>query len=310
MKISFVIPVFNEEESLVILYREILENLNNNSYEIIFIDDGSFDKSYEIIKNIADKDKNVKAVKFRRNFGKAEALQTGFSFVSGEIVFTMDADLQDNPIEIPRFIEQINEGYDLVSGWKKKRHDPLSKKIPSKFFNFITSKAVGLKLKDFNCGFKAYKYQVVKELDIYGDMHRYIPALAFAKGFKIKEIVVEHRERKFGKSKYGIERYLRGFFDLLTVKLITGFTRSPLYLFGKIGLFLSGIGFVITSYLSYLKIFDNVSLSNRPMLSLGVLLILAGLQFFSIGLIGELLVNQTRKINKQNNISISDKINL
>ena len=151
MKISFVIPVFNEEESLVILYREILENLNNNSYEIIFIDDGSFDKSYEIIKNIADKDKNVKAVKFRRNFGKAEALQTGFSFVSGEIVFTMDADLQDNPIEIPRFIEQINEGYDLVSGWKKKRHDPLSKKIPSKFFNFITSKAVGLKLKDFNC---------------------------------------------------------------------------------------------------------------------------------------------------------------
>ncbi len=310
MKISFVIPVFNEEDSLAILHKEILENINSYSYEIIFIDDGSTDKSYEIIKDISGKDKNVKAIKFRRNFGKADALQAGFSYVTGDVVFTMDADLQDNPIEIPRFINEIINGYDLVSGWKKKRHDPLSKKIPSKIFNFITSKAVGLKLKDFNCGFKAYKAQVVKELDIYGDMHRYIPALAFAKGFKIKEIVVEHRERKFGKSKYGIERYLRGFFDLLTVKLITGFTRSPLYLFGKIGLFFSGIGFVITSYLSYLKIFENASLSNRPMLSLGVLLILAGLQFFSIGLIGELLVNQTRKHNKQTNVSIEDKINI
>ncbi len=310
MKISFVIPVFNEENSLAILHKEILENINSYSYEIIFIDDGSTDKSYEIIKDISRKDKNVKAIKFRRNFGKADALQAGFSYVTGDVVFTMDADLQDNPIEIPRFINEIINGYDLVSGWKKKRHDPLSKKIPSKIFNFITSKAVGLKLKDFNCGFKAYKAQVVKELDIYGDMHRYIPALAFAKGFKIKEIVVEHRERKFGKSKYGIERYLRGFFDLLTVKLITGFTRSPLYLFGKIGLFFGGIGFVITSYLSYLKIFENASLSNRPMLSLGVLLILAGLQFFSIGLIGELLVNQTRKHNKQTNVSIEDKINI
>ena len=310
MKISFVIPVLNEEASLEILYKEILDNLDDYSYEIIFIDDGSTDKSFEIIKNIAQKDINVKAIKFRRNFGKSEALQVGFSSVTGNIIFTMDADLQDNPIEIPRFISEIQNGYDLVSGWKKKRHDPLSKKIPSKFFNFITSKSVGLKLNDFNCGFKAYRAQTVKELDIYGDMHRYIPALAFAKGFKVKEIVVEHRERKFGKSKYGIERYLRGFFDLLTVKLITGFTRSPLYLFGKIGLFFSGIGFIITSYLSYLKIFENVSLSNRPMLSLGVLLILAGLQFFSIGLIGELLVNQTRKNNKQSNISIEDKINL
>lgn len=310
MKISFVIPVFNEEDSLAILHKEILENINSYSYEIIFIDDGSTDKSYEIIKDISGKDKNVKAIKFRRNFGKSDALQAGFSYVTGDLIFTMDADLQDNPIEIPRFIKEIENGYDLVSGWKKKRHDPLSKKIPSKIFNFITSKAVGLKLKDFNCGFKAYKSQVVKELDIYGDMHRYIPALAFAKGFKIKEIVVEHRERKFGKSKYGIERYLRGFFDLLTVKLITGFTRSPLYLFGKIGLFFGGIGFVITSYLSYLKIFENASLSNRPMLSLGVLLILAGLQFFSIGLIGELLVNQTRKNNKQTNVSIEEKINI
>ncbi len=310
MKISFVIPVLNEEDSLKILYKEILENIESHSYEIIFIDDGSTDKSYEIIKEIAKNDSNVKAIKFRRNFGKADALQAGFSYVTGEIVFTMDADLQDNPKEIPRFIKEIQNGYDLVSGWKKKRRDPLSKKIPSKFFNFITSKAVGLKLKDFNCGFKAYKVQVVKELDIYGDMHRYIPALAFAKGFKIKEIVVEHRERKFGKSKYGIERYLRGFFDLLTVKLITGFTRSPLYLFGKIGLFFSGVGFVITSYLSYLKIFENAVLSNRPMLSLGVLLILAGLQFFSIGLIGELLVNQTRKNNKQTNVSVEEKLNL
>lgn len=309
MKLSFIIPVFNEEKSLERLYSEILENIENKDYEIIFIDDGSSDNSFNIMERLAKRDKRVKIIKFRKNFGKSASLQTGFENAKGDIIFTMDADLQDNPIEIPEFIEKIEEGYDLVTGWKKNRKDPISKTIPSKFFNFITSVSFKLKLHDYNCGFKAYKKEVINEIDIYGEMHRYIPAIVHTKGFKVTEIPVEHRPREFGKSKYGVERYLRGFLDLLTVKLLTSFTHSPLYLFGRIGSTFSIIGFLIGLYLTIMKYAFHQPLYNRPLLFLSILLIMVGLQFFSIGLLGELIVNQSRDKNKKRIISIEKTLN-
>ena len=310
MKLSFIIPVLNEEQSLHPLYSEILENIENCKHEIIFIDDGSSDGSFAVMQELSAKDKNVKIIKFRKNFGKAASLDAGFEAAQGDIIFTMDADLQDDPKEIINFIKKIEQGYDLVSGWKKKRKDPIHKTFPSKLFNAITAKFFRLKLHDYNCGFKAYRKEVIKELDIYGEMHRYIPALADSKGFKITEIPVNHRPRKFGKSKYGIERYIRGFLDLLTVKLVTSYTHSPLYLFGRIGTTFSVIGFLIGLYLTIMKFWFHQPLYNRPLLYLSILLIMLGLQFFSIGLIGELLVNQNRKQNKSKTISIEKKINL
>ena len=309
MKLSFVIPVFNEKDSLEILTREIIENVGKNDYEIIFIDDGSTDRSYQIMKKLAAENQRIKVLKFRKNFGKSAALQVGFQNASGEIVFTLDADLQDNPKEIPKFLEKISAGYDLVTGWKKKRRDPISKTLPSKLFNNVTSSSFKLKLHDYNCGFKAFKKDVIKEIDVYGEMHRYIPALAHAKGFKVAEIPVDHRKREFGKSKFGAERYLRGFLDLLTVKLITSYIRNPLYLFGGIGFILSAVGFIIGLYLTYLKYFQHAALSNRPLLFASILLIMVGLQFFSIGLLGELIVNQNRKNNRKKIYSLEEKIN-
>ena len=309
MLLSFVIPVLNEVESLDQLYHEIVQNTGIHSYEIIFIDDGSTDGSFEIMKGLADADPQVRVIKFRRNFGKAAALQKGFDLAQGEVVFTMDADLQDDPVEIPAFLAKLEEGYDLVSGWKKKRHDPLHKKIPSKLFNSVTAHTFHLKLKDYNCGFKAYRKELVKELSLYGEMHRYIPALADALGYKVGEIAVQHRARQFGKSKYGIERYLRGFFDLLTVKMVTQYAKSPLYLFGRIGLISTVLGSLITLYLAVLKIFYGVPLSNRPLLFLGMLLILGGLQFVSLGLISELIINRIKPAEKLQ-LSIETTLNI
>jgi len=310
LKLSFIIPAYNEEESLEQLYNEILQNRGDHQYEVIFIEDGSTDNTYSVMQQLAQKDSNVKVIRFRKNFGKAAALQTGFNYATGDVIFTMDADLQDNPAEINSFLAKLDEGYDLVTGWKKKRHDPLNKKIPSKLFNFITSLSFGLKLHDYNCGFKAYRREVVAELDIYGEMHRYIPALAHSKGFKVAEIVVDHRSRQFGKSKYGIERYLRGFLDLTTVKLLTHYARSPLYLFGNMGALISLVGVLIALYLSVLKIFFYQSLSNRPLLFLAVLLIMVGLQLFSVGLLSELMVNQNRRLNSKKYISIKEFVNI
>ncbi len=308
MKLSFVIPALNEEGSLQQLHREIKENCKKYEYEILFIDDGSTDSSYKIMKSLAEEDKNVKNIKFRRNFGKAYALQVGFERAQGDIIFTMDADLQDNPTEIDNFITKIKEGNDLVTGWKVKRRDPLSKRLPSKLFNWVTSRTFKLALNDYNCGFKAYTKDLVAELDIYGEMHRYVPALAHAKGFKVAEIPVHHRAREHGKSKYGIERYLRGFLDLLTVKLITKFNRSPLYLFGGIGAIFTIIGGLLGVYLTVMKYAFGMHLSNRPAIFLTMLLILVGFQFFSIGLLGELIVSQTRKNTKNRFISIEEDI--
>jgi len=325
MKLSFVIPFFNEENSLNTLYKEILEQINGYEYEIIFIDDGSKDNSYQIVKGLSEKDNNVKIIKFRRNFGKSAALNTGFQNTTGDIIFTMDADLQDDPAEIPKFLEIIGtqtlgtqtsclqtskeKSWDIVTGWKKKRKDPLSKRLASKLFNFVASLTFGFKLHDYNCGFKAYKNHVLKEIDIYGEMHRYIPALARARGFTVKEIPVNHRQRAFGKSKFGSERYIRGYLDLLTVKLVTAFNRSPLYLFGGIGTIFTGAGFLLGAYLTILRVLKIIYLSNRPLLFFCMLLIIVGFQFFSIGLIGELLVNQSRKLNRNDIVSIEEKVN-
>jgi len=294
MKISYVIPLLNEADSIQTLYQEIIKYNPQPEYEIIFIDDGSSDDSYRILTNLAQQDKNVKLVRFRRNFGKAAALQTGFNLARGDYIFTMDADLQDDPAEIPNFIAKLDEGYDIVSGWKKKRYDPLYKTLPSKFFNFVTARTFHLPIRDFNCGFKVYKKEVVKELNLYGEMHRYIPALANALGYKIGELAVNHRKRIHGKSKYGMERYLRGFFDLLTVKMVTQYSKSPLYLFGRIGIVSIVLGTLLTGYLAFLKLFYGHPLTNRPLLFLGILMILAGLQFFSMGLISELIINRSK----------------
>ncbi len=308
MLLSFVIPVLNEADSLKQLYHEIKTNLGTHEAEIIFIDDGSTDSSFPIMAELAANDKSVKVIKFRRNFGKAAALQKGFELATGEVVFTMDADLQDDPIEIPAFLAKLDEGFDLVSGWKKKRLDPLHKRLPSKLFNSVTAHTFKLKLKDYNCGFKAYRKTLVKELSLYGEMHRYIPALAHSLGYKVGEIPVQHRARKYGKSKYGIERYLRGFFDLMTVKMVTQYVKSPLYLFGRVGLLATLAGTLLTIYLAALKIFYGMPLSNRPLLFLGILMILGGLQFISLGLISELIINRVTSTQRLP-LSIEQTIN-
>ena len=293
MKVSIIVPMYNEEESVKILHGKILEAVKDKyQYEIIFIDDGSTDSSVENVKEIIAQDENVHLIIFRKNFGKAAALQAGFRNCTGDAVITMDADLQDDPKEIPRMIEKLEEGYDLVSGWKQKRHDPLEKRLPSKLFNKVTSSLSGVHLHDFNCGFKAYRKEVVDSIDVYGELHRYIPVLAYRKGFRITEIVVEHHAREFGKSKYGFERYLRGLFDSMTVAFLGKFYDRPMYFFGKIGLVLCLLGALICGYLTVLWCLGHV-IGSRPLLLLGVLLLILGVQMFSTGFIGDMLVDAT-----------------
>ncbi len=309
MRLSFVIPVFNEEETIHTLYDEIMRNTEDHEKEFIFVDDGSTDSSYEKMQALAKEDPRVIVIRFRRNFGKSAALKEGFQYASGNIVFTLDADLQDNPAEIGKFLEKLDEGYDLVSGWKKKRHDPIEKKVLSRFFNRVTSWVFKLRLHDYNCGFKAYRKEIVEEIDVYGELHRYIPVLANSKGYRIAEIPVDHRPREHGKTKYGVERYMRGFLDLLTVRMITGYTRSPLYLFGGWGIVTMAIGFIIELYLTILKFGFGQPLYNRPLLLLGLLMIMVGMQFLSIGLIGELLVNLFRKRSSNSDVSVKSVLN-
>jgi len=292
MNVSIVIPLLNEEESLLELYEKVYNVLTSEklSYEIIFIDDGSQDDSLNILKTLHEKDENIKIYSFQKNYGKSAALAQGFKKANGDIVITMDADLQDDPNEIPRLIEMINSGHDLVSGWKKKRNDPISKTIPSKLFNFTTSKLTGIKIHDFNCGLKAYRKKVIKEIPVYGELHRYLPVLAHWQGYKVSELVVLHHERKFGKTKFGARRFLSGFFDLFTVLFLTRYRQKPLHLFGFFGLLSFIAGFAISLYLTILW-FQGYGIGSRPLLFLGVLLIIVGMQSFSIGLIGEMITN-------------------
>tara|TARA_B100000214_G_scaffold365009_1_gene332243 strand:- start:134 stop:1057 length:924 start_codon:yes stop_codon:yes gene_type:complete len=295
MKISFVIPVYNEKDSLVELYEEIISSIGSKKYEIIFIDDGSTDGSVEILRNLTMKDNNLVLIQFYRNYGKSAALSEGFKRADGDCIVTMDADLQDNPAELDNLLLKLNEGYDVVSGWKKDRKDPLSKRIPSKFFNLVTRMFTGVKIHDFNCGLKIYRKSVIKTLDIYGGRHRYIPALAGQKKFKVSEIIVNHRPRKHGETKYGGRRFFHGFFDLISVLFLSKYIQSPLYFFGQLGLFAFTAGFIIEGYVLYLKYIEGEPFAKHfALLILGVLLIVIGIQFFSIGLIGEMIANSNQ----------------
>ena len=299
--LSIVVPLYNEEESVKELYTEISDNCKNSvsnglisEWEVLFVSDGSTDGSEQLIKDLVQKDGggHIHLIAFRKNFGKAAALQAGFRHAKGDIVITMDADLQDDPAEIENFIKKIDEGYDLVSGWKYNRLDSLEKRLPSKLFNKVTTSLSGVKLHDFNCGFKAYRKEVVKSIDLYGEMHRYIPVLANRKGFRITEIKVHHRKREHGKSKYGMERYLRGLFDSMTTSFLSKFYDRPMYFFGTIGLLLFFAGFAICGYLTVLKIMGQ-AIGGRPMLVLGVLCIVLGIQSFTTGFIGDMIVDST-----------------
>lgn len=292
MDISIVIPLLNEEESLQELVERIVGQLAalKKEYEILFIDDGSTDSSFDVMMKLKEKYPAIRILRFRKNFGKSAALSEGFKRANGEFVITMDADLQDDPAEIPNLIAKLEQGYDLVSGWKKERHDPIGKTVPSKLFNFTTRKLTGIKIHDFNCGLKAYRKEVIKAIPVYGELHRYLPVLAHWQGFKVGEIVVQHHARKFGISKFGIRRFLSGFFDLMTVLFITRYRQKPLHLFGFLGLVSSIIGLGILTYLSVLW-FQGYGIGHRPLLFLGVLLVIVGSQSFSLGLIGEMITN-------------------
>ncbi|HJH60626.1 MAG TPA: glycosyltransferase family 2 protein [Bacteroidetes bacterium] len=295
MNISVIIPLLNEEESLPELEAWISRVMNDNgfTYEIIFVDDGSTDSSWHIIKELSLKNDAVKGIRFRRNYGKSAALNEGFKMSHGDVVITMDADLQDSPDEIPELYNMImDKGYDLVSGWKKVRYDSkIAKNIPSKFFNWSTRKMSGIKLHDFNCGLKAYRSEVVKSIEVYGEMHRYIPVIAKAAGYShIGEKVVHHQKRKYGTSKFGMSRFIRGYLDLLTISFISKFGKRPMHLFGGIGTIMFIIGFVMGAYLAYQKIVNSVfGMTSRPLFYLALINMIIGVQFFLAGFLAEMI---------------------
>ena len=291
--ISVVVPVRNEEETLGRLFEELGAALDplRRPWEAVFVDDGSTDGSFAALTRLHAAEPNVRVVRLRRNFGKSAALAAGFSQATGEIVVTIDADLQDDASEIPRLLAKLDEGFDLVSGWKARRRDPLSRRILSRVFNSVASRISGVRLHDMNCGLKAYRADVVRGLRIYGELHRFIPILAHYRGYRIAELSVHHRPRAHGRSRYGIERYVRGFLDLLTVSFIGRYRQRPLHLFGGLGLLLSTGGLGTLIYLTIDKALGH-AIGQRPLLLLGVLLVVVGLQFFSLGLIGEMVLSQ------------------
>ena len=292
-KLSIVIPIYNEEENIPKLYEELKEVLEKlpYDYEIIFVDDGSTDRSFELLEEIAKKDPKVKVVKFRRNYGQTAAMYAGFQHAEGDVIITMDGDLQNDPHDIPKLLEKINEGYDIVSGWRKNRKDPfLTRILPSKIANWIISKVTGVHLHDYGCTLKAYRREVAKSYRLYGDMHRFLPAVAKSFGAKVTEVVVNHRPRLYGKSKYGIGRTIRVILDIFLVKFLNDYLNKPLYVFGGMGFTLAVIGFLILLYLAVEKIFFGASIGGRPLLILGVLLFLSGLQLISTGIIAEVII--------------------
>lgn len=293
-QVSIVIPLYNEEESLRELHSQIAASMKSGglSYEIIFVDDGSTDSSFLVLKALHALDPRARAVRFRRNFGKSAALSVGFKQARGKYVITMDADLQDDPAEIPGLIGALGDNYDLVSGWKKKRYDPITKTVPSRFFNYVTAKLTGIPIHDFNCGLKAYRSEVVKGINVYGELHRYIPALAHWAGYRVTEKPVQHHPRKYGRTKFGMSRFFNGFLDLVTVLFTTRYIRRPLHLFGVWGIVSFIIGGLIDAYLSVEWFLDRTSLSNRPLFLVGFLFIIIGIQFVSIGLLGEMISRQ------------------
>jgi glycosyltransferase involved in cell wall biosynthesis len=310
MNLTIVIPLLNEEESIQELVDWITRVVDKMSieYEILFIDDGSTDKSWSIINELKKNNDRIQGIKFRRNYGKSAALQVAFQKSRGDVVITMDADLQDSPEEIPALYNMIiNDNYDLVSGWKKKRHDPLGKTIPSKLFNATTRKLSGIKLNDFNCGLKAYRKELVKSIEVYGEMHRYIPVIAKSAGFaKIGEKVVQHHPRKHGVSKFGLERVMRGYLDLASITFVGKFGKRPMHFFGSIGTIFSFLGIIMLSYLTFAKLVLNESgIASRPLFFFGMLLIIVGVQLFIAGFLAEMI---SRISPIRNDYSIEEEI--
>ena len=315
MQLSIIIPLLNEEESLQELHAWIVSVMQSKhfSYEVLFVDDGSTDTSWDIISKLSEKDSNVKGIRFQRNFGKSQALHAGFKAASGDVIITMDADLQDNPEEIPELFNLIQEdGYDLVSGWKKKRYDSiLFKNLPSKLFNWAARKTSGVKLHDFNCGLKAYHNSVIKTIEVSGEMHRYIPVLAKNAGFsKIGEKVVKHQSRKYGKTKFGMERFINGFLDLITIWFVSKFGKRPMHLFGALGVVMFIIGCSFAIYLGIDKLFINPFgrlITNRPQFYIALTSMVIGTQLFLAGFLGEIMI---RSKKEEKRYVISDKIDL
>ena len=314
MQISIVIPLLNEEESLAELYQWLIKvlTINRFSYEIIFVDDGSTDGSWRVIMQLAEKDAQVRGIRFLRNYGKSQALHAGFKAAEGEVVITMDADLQDSPDEIPALYEMIiKDNYDLVSGWKKKRYDSvLAKNLPSKLFNWAARKTSGLTLHDFNCGLKAYKKDVIKNVEVSGEMHRYIPVLAKNAGFnRITEKVVQHQARKYGVTKFGMSRFINGFLDLITISFLSHFGKRPMHFFGALGVLMFFIGFLFSAYLGIDKLFINPNgrlIADRPQFYLALTTMLIGTQFFIAGFLGEIILKTK---NNEERYKISELVN-
>jgi dolichol-phosphate mannosyltransferase len=313
--LSIVIPVYNEEESLDKLHEQINQVGQANDYEldIVFVDDGSKDRSWAVIQTLAEKDSRVQAIRFRRNFGKAAALNAGFAAAKGELVMTLDADLQDDPAEIPAFLAKMDEGFDVVSGWKRRRHDPWHKVGPSRVFNWMVSRLTGVKLHDHNCGMKCYRREIFDEVTLYGELHRFVPVLAAARGYTVSERVVQHRARQFGQSKYGVTRIVKGFLDLLTVKFLTGFGQRPQHILGTIGLvsfLLGGFGMLyLAIYWLVAQIWTDLGLlplHQRPAVIYSVGLLLLGAQFMTVGALGELVIAYNQ--NSERNYSIAETI--
>jgi glycosyltransferase involved in cell wall biosynthesis len=288
--LSVVVPVRNEERSVELLYDEVQAALDplGGEWEAVLVDDGSTDGSFAALTRLHSRAPNVRVVRLRRNFGKAAALSAGFRQSRGDVIVTLDADGQDDPAEIPRLLAKLDEGFDLVSGWKTKRRDPWRRRLLSRIFNSVTGRISGIRLHDMNSGLKAYRAEVVRGMPLYGELHRFIPVLAHYRGFRVAEVPVNHRAREYGRSRYGLERYLRGFFDLLTVTFMGRYRHRPLHLFGGLGLTLGFVGFLICVYLTILW-FAGHAIGHRPLLTLGVLLVVVGMQFLSLGLIGEMI---------------------
>jgi glycosyltransferase involved in cell wall biosynthesis len=291
--LSIIVPLLNEEATIAPLYEEVRAALEGtgDEWEIVYVDDGSTDGSYQELVRLHAANTNVRVVRMRRNFGKAAALAAGFDAAGGDVLVTMDADLQDDPAEIPSLLEKLDDGYDLVSGWKRDRKDPFGRRVVSRVYNAITAAVTGVHLHDMNCGLKAYRADLLRNIPLYGDLHRFVPVLAHHLGYRVGEIPVNHRPRMHGRSRFGAERYVRGFFDLLTVTFMGRYRYRPLHLFGGIGLSLGSAGFGILLYLTAVKI-GGAGIGGRPLLLLGVLLVVVGIQFFSLGLVGEMLTSQ------------------
>lgn len=313
--ISFVIPAYNESESLTVLHEElerVCDSNGLNEAEFVFVDDGSRDDTWEAVSRLAKLDPRVRGIRFRRNFGKAAALTAGFQAARGSIVFTLDADLQDDPAEVPGFLQKLDEGFDVVSGWKRKRFDPWHKVLPSRLFNASVSRLTGCRLHDHNCGFKVYRAQVLKEVGIYGELHRFVPVLAHARGFRVGELIVKHRARRYGRSKYGVGRLIKGFLDLLTVRFLTRFNQRPLHVLGAIGLALFGLGALGLGGLAIAWVRERFQavpapIGGRPLLVYSATFLGVGVQLISLGILAELVTSYN--LRAEDTYSVAETLN-